>query len=70
MPTESEYLKVVYPYSEPELPLDPNGSTFSHIFGTKTRALELFLLKRNLMGPSWIKIINPTPSGANVITLY
>jgi DNA polymerase alpha subunit A len=67
VPAESDYLKVVYPFSEAELPLDPKGRTFSHIFGTKTRALEMFLLKSKLMGPSWIKINNPTSSGANVL---
>lgn len=56
VPAESEYLKVVYPYSEPELPLECKGKSYSHIFGAKTRALEMFLLKRKFMGPSWIKI--------------
>jgi DNA polymerase alpha subunit A len=66
IPAESDYLKVVYPFSEPELPLDCRGATFSHVFGAKTRALELFLLKRKLMGPTWIKIVNPTLSNDKV----
>ncbi|KAH6570971.1 hypothetical protein BASA60_007400 [Batrachochytrium salamandrivorans] len=58
IPSESEYLKVVYPFSEPELPLNTSGNTFSCIFGTRTRALELLILKRKLMGPCWISIKN------------
>lgn len=66
IPAESDYLKVVYPFSEPEIPADSKGKTFSKIFGTKTSALELFLLKRKLMGPSWIKINNLSPNPKNV----
>jgi len=32
------------------------GNTFSHVFGTNTSALELFLRKRDLMGPCWIDV--------------
>ncbi|KAI9348733.1 putative DNA polymerase alpha catalytic subunit [Zopfochytrium polystomum] len=61
IPMESEYLKIAYPYTEPALPADLSGATFSHIFGTNTPALETFLLKRKLMGPCWLTI-----SGADV----
>ncbi|KAJ3189315.1 DNA-directed DNA polymerase alpha catalytic subunit pol1 [Gaertneriomyces sp. JEL0708] len=60
VPAESEYLKVVYPFSEPALPNTLSGKTFSHVFGTQTSALELFILKRKLMGPCWIEIKNAT----------
>jgi DNA polymerase alpha subunit A len=33
-----------------------SGRTFSHIFGTGTTPLEHFLLKRDLMGPSWLRL--------------
>jgi DNA polymerase alpha subunit A len=56
IPQESDYLKVVYPFSEPEIPSDLTGNTFSHVFGTNTNALELLLLKRKMMGPCWLKI--------------
>ena len=68
IPQESEYLKVVYPFAgkeplflflivlEPALPAKLKGNSFSHVFGANTSALELFLLKRKLMGPCWIEI--------------
>jgi DNA polymerase alpha subunit A len=43
---------------EPPLPSKIHGKTFSHAFGTATNALETFLLKRKMMGPSWIQIKN------------
>ncbi|KAK5665249.1 DNA-directed DNA polymerase alpha catalytic subunit pol1 [Batrachochytrium dendrobatidis] len=58
IPSESDYLKVLYPFSEPELPSDISGKTFSRVFGTRTRAMELLILKRKLMGPCWISIKN------------
>ena len=69
IPAESDYLKVLYSFSDPELPSEATGKTFSKIFGTKTSALELFLLKRKLMGPSWIKINQPAVSGKNVMSV-
>jgi len=42
----------------PVLPSDLSGKTFSRVFGTNTSALELFILKRKLMGPCWLVIKN------------
>ncbi|BEJ14180.1 hypothetical protein CspHIS471_0313540 [Cutaneotrichosporon sp. HIS471] len=53
---ESEWMKVVYPYNQPEIPLSSTGATFSHIFGANTSAFELLMLKRRIMGPCWLKI--------------
>jgi hypothetical protein len=36
------------------------------VFGTHTTALELFLLKTKLMGPSWIVIRDAKLSNVNV----
>ncbi|RSH90080.1 DNA-directed DNA polymerase alpha catalytic subunit pol1 [Saitozyma podzolica] len=36
--------------SEPELPLDASGPTFSHVFGTNTTPFELLVIKRKIMG--------------------
>jgi DNA polymerase alpha subunit A len=49
-------------------PLPPNlsGETFSHIFGTHTTALELFILKQNIMGPCWLEIKGAEISRKNV----
>eukprot|EP01038_Epipyxis_sp_PR26KG_P011762 gene11762-15739_t len=59
---ETEYLKIVYS-AKHGIP-NPNscqngGKTFERIFGVSSGPLELFLLKRKLMGPCWIKIKNP-----------
>ncbi|KAI8588729.1 DNA polymerase family B-domain-containing protein [Geranomyces variabilis] len=58
VPAEAEYLKVVYPFSQPELPTKLAGKTFSRVFGANTSALETFILKRKLMGPCWVEIKN------------
>jgi DNA polymerase alpha subunit A len=58
IPSQSDYLKVLYPFSDPELPLSLSGKTFSKVFGCKTGALELFLLKRKIMGPCWLSLKN------------
>ncbi|KAF9116488.1 DNA polymerase alpha catalytic subunit [Mortierella sp. AM989] len=58
IPSSAKYLKVVYKYSLPSLPTDLKGETFSHVFGANTSALEHFIIKRNLMGPSWLEIKN------------
>jgi len=42
----------------PTLPSELTGKTFSRIFGTNTSPLELFIMKRKLMGPCWLVIEN------------
>ncbi|KAF9187397.1 DNA-directed DNA polymerase alpha catalytic subunit pol1 [Haplosporangium sp. Z 767] len=66
IPSSAEYLKVVYKYSLPSLPADLKGETFSHVFGTTTSALEHFVIKRNLMGPSWLEIKNARMTNTKV----
>lgn len=58
VPASTQYLKVLYSFSSGALPRNMKGKTFSRIFGTKSTALELFLLKRRLMGPCWVTIKN------------
>lgn len=41
------------------LPQDLKGETFSHVFGTNTSSLELFLMNRKIKGPSWLEIKSP-----------
>jgi DNA polymerase alpha subunit A len=56
---KSKYLKVVYPgcYKAPNSELcEKGGKTFDRIFGGRTKLQETFLLKRELMGPCWLKI--------------
>ena len=43
----------------PQLPKELEGETFSHVFGTNTSSLEIFLLERKMKGPSWIDIKMP-----------
>ena len=43
---------------DPTLPNNLSGATFSHMFGTNTSALELFLIKRKIKGPYWLEIRN------------
>ncbi|XP_029458947.1 DNA polymerase alpha catalytic subunit isoform X2 [Rhinatrema bivittatum] len=59
VPDKSEYLEVRYSAELPQLPQDLKGETFSHVFGTNTSSLELFLLSRKIKGPSWLEIKNP-----------
>lgn len=56
IPKEAEYLKLLYPYDKPALPMETKGETFSHVFGTNTSLFEQFVLWRNVMGPCWLKI--------------
>ncbi|KAF7289426.1 DNA polymerase [Mycena chlorophos] len=58
---ETQWLKVVYGFNEPPLPMtdaDPTPS-IARIFGTNTSAFELFVLKRKIMGPCWLEVKNP-----------
>lgn len=62
MPREkSTYLKVKYSakYGAPSPEVCAGGKTYQKIFGASSSGLELFLLKRKLMGPSWLTIRSP-----------
>ncbi|TBU30600.1 DNA polymerase alpha catalytic subunit [Dichomitus squalens] len=56
---ERDWLKVVYPFTEPQLPNNASSPNFSRIFGTNTSAFELMVLKRKIMGPCWLQIKHP-----------
>ena len=43
-------------YVEPGLPMGQEGETFSKVFGTNTALFEQFVLWKNIMGPTWLKI--------------
>ncbi|KAJ1117106.1 hypothetical protein NDU88_005306 [Pleurodeles waltl] len=66
VPANSEYLEVRYSAELPPLPKDLKGETFSHVFGTNTSSLELFLLSRKIKGPCWLEIKNPQLSSQPV----
>ncbi|KAK5104987.1 DNA-directed DNA polymerase alpha catalytic subunit pol1 [Lithohypha guttulata] len=56
VPKESEYLKLLYPYDKPALPIETEGDSFSRVFGTNTALFEQFVLWKNIMGPCWLSI--------------
>lgn len=58
---ETEYLKVVYTarHGYPSAKQCLGGKHIERIFGSGSSCLELFLLKRKLMGPCWISVKNP-----------
>mmetsp|Transcript_35255 Transcript_35255/g.85471 ORF Transcript_35255/g.85471 Transcript_35255/m.85471 type:complete len:1221 (-) Transcript_35255:2967-6629(-) len=59
------YLKVVYDakYPAPQEDICHNGGEYVHkILNAKATALETFILKRNLMGPCWVRIQDPQPN--------
>uniref|UniRef100_A0A452U9K8 DNA polymerase n=1 Tax=Ursus maritimus TaxID=29073 RepID=A0A452U9K8_URSMA len=59
VPEKSEYLEVRYSAEMPQLPQDLKGETFSHVFGTNTSSLEMFLMNRKIRGPCWLEVKNP-----------
>ncbi|KAL8967481.1 MAG: hypothetical protein Q9197_005407 [Variospora fuerteventurae] len=55
IPKEADYLKLMYPYDKPALPMDVKGETFSHAFGINTALFEQFVLWKKIMGPCWLR---------------
>lgn len=53
---EHKFLKIKYAADHPPLPPNFTGNTFECIFGANQSMLELFLLKRKIKGPCWLKI--------------
>ncbi|XAR73998.1 DNA-directed DNA polymerase [Bertholletia excelsa] len=53
---ENYVLKINYPFKDPALPPDLKGKLFSALLGTHNSALELFLVKRKIKGPSWLSL--------------
>ncbi|KIK93692.1 hypothetical protein PAXRUDRAFT_12489 [Paxillus rubicundulus Ve08.2h10] len=58
VPKETEWMKVLYSYEEPQIPMDACSPNVYKIFGTNTSIFELFVLKRKIMGPCWLTIQN------------
>ncbi|KAI7905471.1 DNA polymerase family B-domain-containing protein [Cokeromyces recurvatus] len=65
VPAESNYLKVLYDFEQPSLTGEEKGKTFSHIFGVNNGPLELFLIKRDIMGPCWLDIVDAKMSSTS-----
>ncbi|GJJ15609.1 hypothetical protein Clacol_009887 [Clathrus columnatus] len=56
---ESDWMKVVYSFDEPELRGNLSSPNIARIFGANTSAFELLVLKRKIMGPCWLRIKKP-----------
>ncbi|KAI0180110.1 hypothetical protein GGR52DRAFT_587672 [Hypoxylon sp. FL1284] len=56
IPKEGQYMKLLYPYTKPQVAPETSGETFSHVFGSNTALFEQFVLWKNIMGPCWLKI--------------
>ncbi|RDB16000.1 DNA polymerase alpha catalytic subunit [Hypsizygus marmoreus] len=56
---ESQWLKVVYGFNDPQIPMNACSPNIAQIFGTNTTAFELLVLKRKIMGPCWLEIKHP-----------
>jgi DNA polymerase alpha subunit A len=56
IPKEGQYLKLLYPYTKPQIAQETVGETFSHVFGTGTGLFEQFVLWKDIKGPCWLKI--------------
>ncbi|KAI1769076.1 hypothetical protein GGR53DRAFT_277778 [Hypoxylon sp. FL1150] len=56
IPKEGQYMKLLYPYTKPQIAPETKGETFSHVFGSNTALFEQFVLWKNIMGPCWLKI--------------
>ncbi|XP_068086405.1 DNA polymerase alpha catalytic subunit [Anabrus simplex] len=59
VPLTSEYLEVKYSASQPAIPSNTSGRTFSHVFGSNKSPLEMLLLDRKIKGPCWLDITEP-----------
>ena len=70
VPAEAEWLKLRYSFEDPVWIRSPEACkesrTIAHVFGTSTSALELFIIKRRLMGPCWLRISNARIQKRNV----
>jgi DNA polymerase alpha subunit A len=67
--TPQQYLKVVYsshyPAPSPET-CQQGGETFSKILNYSASTTETFLIKRQLKGPCWIRLRNPTANSGSI----
>ncbi|KAG5069905.1 hypothetical protein JHK85_002282 [Glycine max] len=62
---ENYVVKINYSFKDPVLPVDLKGESFCALLGTGCSALELFLIKRKIKGPSWLQVSNFSPSSAS-----
>ncbi|KAH6916400.1 DNA polymerase alpha catalytic subunit [Coprinopsis sp. MPI-PUGE-AT-0042] len=52
---KKRWMKVVYPFTQPQIPLGVWSPNISHVFGTNTSAFELFNPQVEFKGVSWCR---------------
>ncbi|XP_052195502.1 DNA polymerase alpha catalytic subunit [Diospyros lotus] len=65
---ENYVLKINYPFKDPPLSSDLKGEQFSALLGTHSSALEQFLIKRKIKGPSWLSVSRFTMCSAQRVS--
>ncbi|EDO07062.1 DNA polymerase (pol2) family protein [Babesia bovis T2Bo] len=66
---EALYVKVCYPYQYPSLKQEHfEGETYSDVYGATSTPGELFLVKRKIKGPSWLRITEARMSKERITT--
>lgn len=55
---ENYVVKINYLFKDTALPVDLKGKSFCALLGARNSALELFLIKRKIKGPSWLQVSN------------
>ncbi|ETO08557.1 DNA-directed DNA polymerase alpha 1 [Reticulomyxa filosa] len=56
IPFETEYLQVRYGYQFDPIDPENSGETYEAVLGSRSSALELLLLDKDIMGPCWIRV--------------
>ncbi|KAJ3677896.1 hypothetical protein LUZ60_001699 [Juncus effusus] len=62
---EQYVLKINYSFTDKALDSELKGENFQALLGTRTSALELFLIKRKINGPCWLTISEFTNSSSS-----
>ncbi|KAK1441883.1 DNA polymerase alpha catalytic subunit [Babesia gibsoni] len=66
---EHLYVKICYPFCYPQLREEHFvGETYSDVYGVNASPVELLLVKRKIKGPSWLRLIDVTPSAETIST--
>ncbi|EFA77261.1 DNA polymerase alpha catalytic subunit [Heterostelium album PN500] len=61
-PGKYKLWKLCYPAAFSALKNELTGSTFQAVYGVTSSPLELFLLKKKIMGPSWLSLADFKPA--------
>lgn len=53
---------------EPALPVGLTSENIAHVFGAQTSAFELFIMKRKIMGPCWLRVEKPEKVSSDIVS--